>query len=406
MMLMADKLRADPASRALAAVREPDDEAARLFALHGYHVLDTPREARFDRITSLLARSLDVPMALISLVDAERQWFKARYGVSEESTARDVAFCAHAIRGSETMVVEDAHQDARFARNPLVLGAPFVRFYAGAPLVTPEGHRLGTLCAIDQKPRSLDDEQRALLKELSQLVMDLFELHRLTTLKQDMEETVHALAHDLRPGLHQMKTFAELIASDGDNRLGQRSQRHLGLIQDVAERTRVRLDAVRDFLRASEVHEVGRVQTSSVVSEVLGKLAPLIEAQKSAIAVDALPPVLGRRVQIETLFMHLLDNALKYAGAAGGQISVRSEPLGDRALFEVNDAGPGIPDAQRARALRLFQRLHSGEIPGHGVGLALCRKIVETSGGKLLITGHAGGGTSVRFTLPLAPRGS
>jgi signal transduction histidine kinase len=380
------------------------DEAARLFALHGYHVLDTPAEARFDRITKLLARSLDMPMALISLIDAERQWFKARYGLDATSTTRDVAFCAHAIRDSETMIVEDARNDARFAENPLVLGDPFVRFYAGAPLVTPEGHRLGTLCVIDQKPRSLDAEQRALIEQLSQLVMDLFELRRLGALKQDLAETLHALGHDLRPGLYQVKTFGELIASDPESRLSQQSQRHLTLIQEVSERTRARVDAVRDFLRAGEADEVERVQTTSVMNAVLGKLANTIETKHAEIEIGPLLPVLGRRAQIETLFVHLLDNALKYAGANAPHVSVSSERVGERALFEINDRGVGIPDAQRGRALRLFQRLSSGDIPGNGVGLALCRKIVETAGGKLLIGGRPGGGTSIRFTLPLAPQ--
>jgi signal transduction histidine kinase len=384
--------------------RAQDSEAERLFALHGYHVLDTPAEPRFDRITTLLARSLDVPMALISLVDAERQWFKARYGLESESTSRDVAFCAHAIQGNDPMIIEDAHKDPRFADNPLVLGAPFVRFYAGAPLVTPEGHRLGTLCAIDRRPRALDPEQRALLQELSRLVMDLFELRRLEMLTQDVNETVHALAHDLRPGLHQLKMFAELIASDGENRLGARSQRHLTLVQEVADKSRVRLDAVRDFLRASEPQEVMRVQTANVVDQVLRKLADSIERSAAELRIGALLPVLGRREQLETLFTHLIDNALKYSGGSGVRISVSSERIAGRVLFEIGDDGPGIPNGQSGRALRLFQRLHGGEIPGNGVGLALCRKIVETAGGKLLITARPGGGTNVRFTFPMAPR--
>lgn len=396
---MADKR---PAQTGNVEAREPNEEAARLFALHGYHVLDAPREARFERITQLLARSLDVPIALISLVDAERQWFAARHGLEGESTPRDVAFCAHAILGNDTMVVQDAREDPRFAQNPYVLGEPFVRFYAGAPLLTPEGYRLGTLCAIDQRPRALTSDQEALLKQLSALVMDLFELRKLSLLKRDVDESVYALSHDLRPGLHQMKTFAELIASDPDNRLSQRSARHLSLIQDVCERTRTRLDAVRDFLRASSTPEVVRVQTASVVSEVLLKLSDLVERKRAQITIGALLPVLGKRAQVETLFRHLFDNALKYTEAAPVQIALSAERLGARVLFELSDNGPGIPDSQRGRVLRLFQRLHSGDVSGNGVGLALARKIVEAAGGHLLIGARPGGGTVIRFTLPAA----
>lgn len=193
------------AAEALSESR-PSQEAARLYALHGYHVLDTPAEARFDRITRLLAKELEVPMALISLVDAERQWFKSRIGLDADGTPREVAFCAHAIQSDDVLVVEDAHEDQRFAHNPLVQGAPHIRFYAGAPLVTPGGQRLGTLCAIDRRPRSLSPEQRNLMRELSDHVMDLLEMRRLSALRNDVEETIQALAYDLRPSLHQVRT--------------------------------------------------------------------------------------------------------------------------------------------------------------------------------------------------------
>lgn len=376
-------------------------ELARLHALHGYQVLDTPAEARFDRITLLLARCLNVPIALISLVDAERQWFKSRQGLEAASTPRDVAFCAHAIRGVELFVVEDAREDARFAQNPFVQGAPHVRFYAGAPLITPEGHRLGTLCAIDQKPRTLSEEQRSLLRELADHVMDVFELRRLAVLKRDIEETSHALSHDLRPGLHQMKTFGELIASEPDNRLTQRSARHLSLIGEIAERTRARLDTIREFLRMGEQGELTALPLDTLLPKLLEKHAELLAARKAEVELGSLPAVLGQPAQIELLFRHLLDNALKY-GPLGVRIGVSGEQRDGRVWLEIRDNGPGIPEPQRGRALRLFQRLHGGEVPGQGAGLALCRKIVELAGGTLLLETASGGGTAVRFSLPAA----
>jgi signal transduction histidine kinase len=377
------------------------DELTRLHALHGYRVLDTPAEARFDRITLLLARCLNVPIALISLVDAQRQWFKSRQGLEATSTARDVAFCAHAIHGAELFVVEDALEDTRFADNPLVQGAPHIRFYAGAPLITPQGQRLGTLCAIDQKPRRLSEEQRSLLRELADHVMDVFELRRLAVLERDAEEISHALSHDLRPGLHQMKTFGELIASEPDNRLTQRSARHLSLIGEICERTRVRLDAIREFLRMGEDGELAALPLDALLAKVLERHAQLAGARKAEIEIGALPAVLGQRSQLELLFGHLLDNALKY-GPLGVRISVRGEQREGRVWLEILDNGGGIPEAQRERALRLFQRLHGTEVPGQGAGLALCRKLVELSGGSLLLETAPGGGTAVRFSLPAA----
>ncbi|KQP37340.1 GAF domain-containing protein [Pseudorhodoferax sp. Leaf274] len=148
----------------------PPDEDARLRALQDLLVLDTPPEERFDRVVRFAAEQLDMPMALVSLVDGDRQWFKSRVGVELPQTSRDIAFCAHAILQPETFVVEDAQLDARFADNPLVTGAPHVRFYAGAPLSAPGGERVGTLCVLDSKPRALGTVELAVLEALRTLV--------------------------------------------------------------------------------------------------------------------------------------------------------------------------------------------------------------------------------------------
>ena len=156
----------------------PENEAGRLAALKRYDLLDTPPEAVFDGITRLLAQQLDVPIALVSLIDETRQWFKSRFGVEASETPREFAFCAHAIQGDDIMVVEDATKDSRFATNPLVTGQPGVRFYAGAPLRTADGYNLGTLSAVDLKPRTLADEQRRVLADLSRIVVDVMEMRR------------------------------------------------------------------------------------------------------------------------------------------------------------------------------------------------------------------------------------
>lgn len=162
------------------------DEAARLAALRRYDILDTPPEPAFDRIVRLASHLLGTPISLVSLVDDSRQWFKARVGLDAEQTPRSLAFCAHAIHGDDVFVVPDAGQDQRFSNNPLVTGAPHIRFYAGAPLRTPEGHRLGTLCVIDRQPRVMDDETRSLLADLSALVVDELELRRVNQVLGDM----------------------------------------------------------------------------------------------------------------------------------------------------------------------------------------------------------------------------
>lgn len=149
----------------------PDNEAERLAALRALLILDTPPEQRFDKIVEFAASEFDVPIALISLIDKERQWFKARVGLPVCETGRDISFCGHAIMAADIMVVPDALRDARFADNPLVTGEPGIRFYAGAPLILPSGAALGTLCLIDRRPRTLDAMELGILSTLRDLAL-------------------------------------------------------------------------------------------------------------------------------------------------------------------------------------------------------------------------------------------
>lgn len=152
--------------------KRPDNEAARLAMLHSLSILDTPRDDRFDRFTRLAARIFDMPIALISLVDEKRQWFKSVEGFDGEETPREFSFCAHAILDDEVFEVRNSRSDTRFRDNPLVIEQPHIRYYAGAPLLTPDGHKIGTLCIIDRVPRRLRDEDKRVLKDLADMVVD------------------------------------------------------------------------------------------------------------------------------------------------------------------------------------------------------------------------------------------
>lgn len=176
------------------------DEAARLAALRQYAILDTPAEAEFDDFTRLASGICQTPIALISLVDAERQWFKSKLGLDASQTPRDISFCGHAIHGREVLVVPNALEDERFSDNPLVTSGLNIRFYAGAPLVTPEGHGIGTLCVIDSVPHQLSDDQRESLAALGRQVVRQLELKRALAQTRDMaarreesEERFHQL---------------------------------------------------------------------------------------------------------------------------------------------------------------------------------------------------------------------
>lgn len=152
--------------------RFPETEAERVATLHSLNILDTPRDDRFDRYTRITARIFDMPIALISLVGRRRQWFKSAEGFEGEETPRDISFCGHAILGDDVFEVRNTRRDARFRDNPLVVEQPHIRFYAGAPLEAPNGHKLGTLCIIDRVPRRLSVEEKTMLKNLADMVVN------------------------------------------------------------------------------------------------------------------------------------------------------------------------------------------------------------------------------------------
>lgn len=172
----------------------PDNETARLEALRQYQILDTAPEQAFDDITRLAAHICGTPTAIMALIDSDRQWFKARVGETKSETPREQAFCAHTILHTELLEVPDARDDSRFADNPLVLGGPGIRFYAGEPLITPQGHALGSLCVIDQEPRRLSADQKSCLKSLARLVMTTLEFRRVSFLLAESTANVKTLS--------------------------------------------------------------------------------------------------------------------------------------------------------------------------------------------------------------------
>ncbi|MGB5179338.1 MAG: sensor domain-containing diguanylate cyclase [Gammaproteobacteria bacterium] len=198
---------------------KPADETTRIDTLHALDILDTSHEERFDRLTRLAKRLFSVPIALVSLVDEDRQWFKSCQGLSASETSRDISFCGHAILGDDIFLITDATMDERFHDNPLVSDEPHIRFYAGYPLSAPNGSKLGTLCIIDSKPRELGEDDQALLRDLGRMAeqelaaVQLATIDELTTLsnRRGFEAlSLHALGICRRLGRPASMLFFDL----------------------------------------------------------------------------------------------------------------------------------------------------------------------------------------------------
>jgi GAF domain-containing protein len=203
----------------------PDNETARLKALLDYNLLDTPPEEVYDDITQIASEICRTPIALISLIDADRQWYKSKLGISVDEDPRAYSFCAHAIlKPDEIFIVPDARRDERFSENPLTIGAPNIVFYAGVPLTDSEGYSLGSLCVVDKRLRTLTENQLLSLKALARLVVTHFELRKIKAerdryhndLKQvvsNQEKALDWLTHQVKPLIEGIKISIQALAN-------------------------------------------------------------------------------------------------------------------------------------------------------------------------------------------------
>ena len=390
-------------------------EHERLSALRAYDILDTPAERDYDDIAALAAQLCGTPIALVSLVDSDRQWFKSRVGLQVCETDRSSSFCALAMHGDEVMQVPDAHLDPRFADNPLVTGAPHIRFYAGAPLVTPGGQRLGSLCVIDREPRLLTPGECRSLRTLARHVVTQLELRqyargmaeahrRLSEADHLKDEFLARITHEVRTPLTSINGYlevlqdAQLVAGPGAaflERIQRNSDRLMALVDDMLLAARMRDRHVRLNRTSTDLASLARTATE--------QNSALATSRNLTITADAARPVVAEvdTRRIGQALDRLILNAIKFTER--GSVTVAAAVRDGRPVLEVRDTGIGIAPADRERVLAPFRRSSAAEraeIQGSGLGLTIVAAIVDAHGGTVEISDNYAGGTTITLTFP------
>ncbi len=403
----------------------PQNEDARLRSLLALGILDTAPEAEFDALVQAASLVCDAPISLISLIDRDRQWFKANVGLPDASqTDRGSAFCAHAIHSAELLEVPDATLDARFRDNVLVTGEPDIRFYAGAPLILSDGNSVGTLCVIDREPRVLTDKQRKVLLHLAHAAVKALEGRRAAIELHESEHRlrqVHAalelehqrrgdflatLAHELRNPLSAMRSGTQLLKLSKENwatvervkGMFERQVDHMvRLIDDLTEASKVSAGKVEVALRSVDLQQL--------LASALEASLPEIEHGRHELILDL--PSAEVNVNVDSVRMvqvvcNLLVNAAKYT-PEGGHITLSAKASQAELTIQVSDDGIGIDSEALPSIFGMFVQVPGRQLKdrgGLGVGLALVERFVHLHGGTISAASD-GIGLGSTFTLRL-----
>ncbi len=393
----------------------PDDEPARLAALQDAQVLDTPPEEDFDDIALLASEICNTPMGMVSLIDQDRQWFKAKIGVDVSGTPRELSFCAYTINGSELLEVSDAREDVRFADNPYVANGG-IRFYAGVPVVLDGQHSVGTVCVVDNVPRTLNASQRRALRGLArhasvQLELRRYARHagevadRLRDLDQMKDAFLVSVSHEFRTPLSSINGYLEILL-EGQFDAGT-SHNFLVTMQRNSNRL---LRLVEELLLVARLTEEGmdlhltELDLTGLVRAAVDVARPVAEARGVQLldhTGDDLMPAHADRRRLGQALDHLLANAIKFT-EPGGEVSVRTQD-GESPVVTVTDTGIGIGSEDLPYVCERFYRAKAAEVmavPGQGLGLAIVQAIIDAHRGSLALESEPGVGTTVRLTLP------
>lgn len=399
-------------------------EIERLNELDRLQILDTPAEPEFDKIVQLARSIFDAPIVLISLVDLTRQWFKASCGLDTRETAREISFCTHAIEHDRTFVVHDAAEDALFADNPLVVGAPGIRFYAGARLVTEKDLCVGTLCIIDTKPRpGFRNNDAQILESLASVVIDEMDLrlaNRAIAAERERADAenrarsnfVATICHEIRAPVFAITSLTELARSRHDvaeirddlGRIEQSGSVLLQLIDDVFDVSRIDTDTLELDEHPFDLSETVENAVSLLATNAAQKGIELKVETDSE-----LPPLLiGDSTRLTQVIVNLVGNAVKFTDEGIVCVSARVTKLAGsiaEVLVSVRDTGVGIPATDVDRIFDFFYK--AAPTPnkinkGIGLGLAISHRLVALMGGRIAVSSQEGSGSEFSFMVRMA----
>lgn len=375
----------------------PQNEDERLKVLEKYKILDTLPEEDYDAIAKIASAICGTPIALISLIDKDRQWFKSAHGLNATQTPRELAFCAHSIlKPEELMIVNDARKDNRFFDNPLTTEDPNVVFYAGAPLNSSEGYPLGTLCVIDNKPKNLNQNQKDSLALLAKQVVSLLELRKKNSelkavnqevikLNEQLNNFAYRLTHDLKSPINgvnfliqvlkedHIKLFENTVAEDQVNLIGDRMVYMSNLIDEILEYTKVNTENI--------VFEEFNLKT------ILKSIVSNIDVQsKVVLNTDDLDiDIVSSKIGFVQIFQNLLSNSIKFCDKPKVEIDVDFSKDKEKYHIIFCDNGPGVDEKYWNKVFDMFETLENTHNQNTGIGLATVKAIVERLGEEISI---------------------
>lgn len=398
----------------------PANEDQRLATLRDYRILDTAPDERFDRLTTFAADLFGVPVALISLIDSERQWFKSNHGLPVSETPRSISFCAHTILEDEPLIVEDAAEHPLFRHSPLVCGGPGLRFYAGVALTAADGHRLGTLCIGDSRPRHFPDQDVIRLRRLAAIASDELELHRAriqaddavaaqTAANQLKSKLLGSMNHEFRTPLNAILGFSQILEMNMSKRLGREELDYVGAIKTAGE-SLLRLSDSMVTMAQIEAETVpfgiGTVGAQSLVEDVYALHQPaaaqngITFMRRACISAASLQ---ADRSHLLRILGNFLSNAFRFT-APGGAVTLGCASEPGRVIFYVDDTGCGIPAERQREAFQSFNRMgrEGSTVAGLGLGLAIASRLTLAMQGDIGFESREGVGSRFWISFPAA----